>query len=1034
MKTLQLALLFLTAATLSAQQSASLELHRFSSDALRFTLEAKADKKTSGSDFFKVHAAELGLGNQTEMKSVKVESDGTGTRHFRYQQYVDGLEVMGAVYLLHEKNGEVVNGNGMLMTNRVIEDSEIDQLKALTIADQQLRKYSSKYKIISSKKVIVNTQYPDNTGDFVPAYVFVVHSQNGDEDTRKLIVDARYGTIIRDFSIRMNCFSDKGRIQTLYHGERDIDADAGKNNFLSINGGRGKGIFVTNKSGKYYSDDDNFWQAGSGDYNNGMHDLFWGLQKTYDFYNEKLQRKGADNADLPIKAFLLDTEAYVNAFWSPQLLTLNFGIGDFDKYKPLTSIDVVGHEFTHGVTQFTAGLEYLYEAGAMNEAFSDIMGKSIEYEFDRDSFNWYIGARFSKTRALAFRSMEDPNLYNNPKFYKGKRWATGTGDNGGVHTNSGVLNHWFYLLCTGVKDTNELNYIYDVKRLGFDTMTRFAYTLLSNYLGVASNYYDAREASLLLATNWWGVCSLEYNNIIEAWRAVGVGGSSSDRDMTLINSKTILNSCKDGYYTVECRINNQGCNVPIPAGTEIKMYYKFDTAAQVQEVLTLDKDIPGGTHVDYVFKSVPRIVKSGQSRLTVWMESGIDADTSNNRYSVLLNRLTNSVDHDFRLNNLTVVGAPCPNVNNEYTANANTLYNGCTVIPPNNDFELRFIFKDSTYVHRFKNQTSVYPGFNMPVNNIKVPRSFIGLKKVLLNLVWIKDTLTSNNMVNTQLVMIDNRIENVIEKFSGGYYDSTRIQVNKDSFNVTFIQEDATLQSEAVVVTGGKILNNNGTLIPTVRTDQNQMFNSNTKFTTKIYVCADASHIVNPRIEFDLAYKKGAFKFDSVGIPFSSALRMNWYDQNNTLLRTIFYSAGDQSMQTEHVAEALSPEVSYIDLTILCLQGSEDPTLGMIDYTGDVMAIDNVVVSGTTGVQDAGDNTAILLFPNPVKDELHIVAVKEAIREVKIYDMIGREILNQNWPAGVLRHEISALPSGQYMVICQTVNGQRSRTKVAVIK
>ncbi|MFN8332668.1 MAG: hypothetical protein U0T81_15875 [Saprospiraceae bacterium] len=81
--------------------------------------------------------------------------------------------------------------------------------------------------------------------------------------------------------------------------------------------------------------------------------------------------------------------------------------------------------------------------------------------------------------------------------------------------------------------------------------------------------------------------------------------------------------------------------------------------------------------------------------------------------------------------------------------------------------------------------------------------------------------------------------------------------MNKDSFNVTFIQEDATLQSEAVVVTGGKILNNNGTLIPTVRTDQNQMFNSNTKFTTKIYVCADASHIVNPRIEFDLAYKKG---------------------------------------------------------------------------------------------------------------------------------------------------------------------------------
>lgn len=1008
-------------------QKNEIVIQRSPVNAYSSTLKFEEGSNYAAKDLFNYLLGQSGYSSFSEMKLQNVQVSTNGMKHYRFQQFYKNLEIYGAYYILHEQKGKTINGNGILTpeTDLLVEPTlSTEDANSILLATLNVK--NDNLEIHKQKLVIINEAYPNFDKNFVLAYVIEVHLQNS--DSRKIIINAHTGEVLQNFSMVTECFKDLGKMKTRYHGERDVNTEKETNGYLTKDLSRGKGIFVTNKSGVLYKDDDNIWESGTDDYRNGVHDLFWGLQKTFDFYQQKLNRNGIDNAFLPVKAILWDTQAYVNAFWQPTQLTLTFGIGDGGNYAPLTSIDVVGHEFTHGVTQFSAGLEYLYEAGAMNEAFSDIFGKAIEYEFDRDSFNWYIGARFARTKAQAFRSMEDPNLFNNPKYYKGVRWATGNGDNGGVHSNSGVLNHWYYLLCTGVKDTNEAKYIYDVKRMGFDTTTRFAYELLTHYLGTTSNYFDAREASLLLASNWWGACSPEYNNVVEAWRAVGLGTGSKDNDLQLVNTKTILNACRDGNYTVEARIINQSCTTEIPAGTEITLYHKLDTFPIVTEKLILNQVIKAGSHLNYIFNSIPRIVKSGQSRLTVWMESNIDSDTSNNRYIINVNRLTNSIDHDFRLNGFSLVGAPCPNPANEYSTNMTTTYNGCTVIPPGNNFELQFNFKDSNYIHRFVNPTSVYPQGNMNINNIKIPRSFLGLKYAQINLVWIKDTVLPNNRINYPMVMINNRIINELETFSNQKYDSTKLQVFSDSFNIHSIITDTSTQSEALTITGGKILNNNGSFSPRIGTDINNMINTNPRFTSKVYVCADISGIVNPLLEFDLAQKEARFNYDSLAVPTSSSTRIVFLDNQNTNLGSKTISAKGTDFEYSHIAEPIPAGTSYIDITNLCLKGSVDSITGTIDPNGDVVIIDNLVITGLTSVKNENFNK-VTIYPNPTRNTVFVDIKDEKIKEIQVINTIGELVQKLNVTTSPTQIILDS-GAGIYLIKCVYYNGDFSMHKI----
>lgn len=153
---------------------------------------------------------------------------------------------------------------------------------------------------------------------------------------------------------------------------------------------------------------------------------------------------------------------FTNAFWNGYYMTYGNSSGS-GSITPLTTLDIVGHEMMHGITDLSNGLVYQKESGAINESISDIFGSVLELFYDNKSgknlFDWDIG---EDAFPGALRSMSNPNLYGQPDCYLGTYWfpTSNPSDSGGVHTNSGVGNYLFYILCVATTGTNDFNYNY----------------------------------------------------------------------------------------------------------------------------------------------------------------------------------------------------------------------------------------------------------------------------------------------------------------------------------------------------------------------------------------------------------------------------------------------------------------------------------------------------------------------------------------------------------------------------------------------
>ncbi len=253
-----------------------------------------------------------------------------------------------------------------------------------------------------------------------------------------------------------------------------------------------------------------------------------------DFYADTFSRNSIDGAGMKIISTVHYDAGYCNAFWNGEQMT--YGDGDTPATcKPLSGgLDVVGHELTHGVTEFTSGLIYENESGALNEAFSDMMGNTIEFYADaqqRDPAaqpDWLIGedvipeGPYGGTTA-GFRNMGDPQDDGDPDHYSER--YTGTKDNGGVHTNSGIPNHAYYLAvnggtnagCDSVGSGGHVHAVdcsVRVPSIGLARAEQIFYqgfTSLTEY----ANFCDARSATLAVAGG-------SRRAVNQAWAAVGV--------------------------------------------------------------------------------------------------------------------------------------------------------------------------------------------------------------------------------------------------------------------------------------------------------------------------------------------------------------------------------------------------------------------------------------------------------------------------------------------------------------------------------
>ena len=186
-----------------------------------------------------------------------------------------------------------------------------------------------------------------------------------------------------------------------------------------------------------------------------VNEAYNGLGDTFDFYFKAYHRNSIDNAGLPLQATVHYGQQYDNAFWNGQQMV--FGDGDGTIFNRFTiSLDVIGHELTHGVTGSEANLTYQGQPGALNESISDCFGSCVkQYKLNQtaDKADWLIGAGLLAPgiKGVALRSMKAPGTaYDDPVLGKDSQpgdmahYVQTSEDNGGVHTNSGIPNRAFY--------------------------------------------------------------------------------------------------------------------------------------------------------------------------------------------------------------------------------------------------------------------------------------------------------------------------------------------------------------------------------------------------------------------------------------------------------------------------------------------------------------------------------------------------------------------------------------------------------------
>jgi Zn-dependent metalloprotease len=248
---------------------------------------------------------------------------------------------------------------------------------------------------------------------------------------------------------------------------------------------------------------------------------FIGTGATYDLYFNIYQRISIDNKGMPIISTVHYSEKYDNAFWDGNQMV--YGDGDGQLFNLFTKpVDVTGHELTHGVTQYSANLTYKDQSGALNESFSDVFGILVKQQLlnqSADEADWLIGEGIftSKVNGKALRSMQSPgSAYDDKVLGKDPQPSDMSGfvntpdDNGGVHINSGIPNHAFYLAAKEIGGN------------AWEKAGKIWYQTLTNAIKQDTNFVDCASATIEVAKGLFGAESKEQNAVTMAWKKVEV--------------------------------------------------------------------------------------------------------------------------------------------------------------------------------------------------------------------------------------------------------------------------------------------------------------------------------------------------------------------------------------------------------------------------------------------------------------------------------------------------------------------------------
>ncbi len=372
-------------------------------------------------------------------------------------------------------------------------------------------------------------------------------------------INAINGSVEKSVSLTQN--ESTGTVYTLYNGPKSFTTTyRGLPNWDYILKDETRGYICTkNYSGtpwtlrSHIDNSSNTWST-PGEKVNGA-TAQWTAERAYDYFYYKYNRHGIDNDYQDVRVELNPNPDYDNnAAW-------NAGDSDYDIIKIgqtdpgdqyLAALDIIGHEFTHGVVASEANLIYEREPGALNESFADIFGTMVEIYVEPSDWDWIIGSQ-----VLPLRSMSNPDDFFQPSTYLTDlwwrdvancvpvcdRWDPNYNDCCYVHRNSGVQNHWFYLLSDGGSQNGVT-----VAAIGTDKAAKIAYYNLCFYLTAQSGYPAARNGSISAATYLYGECSNECQQVRNAWAAVGVGTAATPCLSAYISGPYDLMYGEEGHW------------------------------------------------------------------------------------------------------------------------------------------------------------------------------------------------------------------------------------------------------------------------------------------------------------------------------------------------------------------------------------------------------------------------------------------------------------------------------------------------------
>ncbi|MFF0089354.1 M4 family metallopeptidase [Streptomyces canus] len=491
-------------------------------------------------------ASALGLTSAQDTKVRDVIVDADGTQHVRYDRTYRQLPVLGGDFVVHLAPDGAYKSSSRATKSAISLSSVTPALSAPKAADLAANALKAANLGETLKKLTAKPQLVVDALHGAPKLAWrtnaAAQDSLGNPVARTVLTDARTGAQIDAWdSIEQaagdgkSLYSGTVSLQTTQSGSTYQLKDATRGNTYTGDAANKTDlcfltICLSRAPSTVFTDADNHWGTGAtSDRATAAVDAQYGTDVTWDYYKNVHGRNGIGGDGKGSYNRVHYGTNYNNAFWDDSCFCMTYGDGDGTQLGPLVSLDVAGHEMSHGVTSKTAALTYSGESGGLNEATSDIFGTLVEFYAGNssDTGDYLIGEKIVRSGfgRDALRYMDKPSKDGS----SADSWSSSVG-NLDVHYSSGVANHFAYLLAegSGARTINGVSYNSPtsngstVTGIGRDKLGAIWYRALTVYMTSSTNYAGARTATLNAAKDLYGAGSTEYNAVAAAWSAVNV--------------------------------------------------------------------------------------------------------------------------------------------------------------------------------------------------------------------------------------------------------------------------------------------------------------------------------------------------------------------------------------------------------------------------------------------------------------------------------------------------------------------------------